>query len=94
MKKSLLTVVLILVVTLMGVPAFAAKTESSHKGCGKAFGFLYGVVTPGPGSPVQMTGGDMPAAHCLGETPPAQSPGTPVAHSPGAPAAHSPAGTK
>ena len=61
MKKISLLAVLLMLVLVVSVPAFAAETNPpAGTKTPPAFNFLYGVVIPGPGTPVQLTGGDMP----------------------------------
>lgn len=58
MKKVVLLVALML---LVAVPAFAQEIQP-----GTAFNFFLGSAIPGPGTPVQMTGGKPTNAPSLG----------------------------
>ena len=70
MKKISLLAVLLMLVLLVSVPAFAAEEAKAPAGPkpGEAFSFQYGVFIPtqGHGTPIQLTGGDEPAKSSLG----------------------------
>jgi hypothetical protein len=69
MKKISLVAVLLMVVFIVSVPAFAAETEApAGTKPPAAFNFLYGVFIPEPGgiSPIQFTGGDFPGKSSVG----------------------------
>ncbi|MGO8989233.1 MAG: hypothetical protein ACLQGU_14480 [bacterium] len=63
MKKISLLAVLSMLVLVLSVPAFAAETKApAGTKAPAAFNFAYGIFIPGPGTPIQLTGGDMPGA--------------------------------
>jgi len=63
MKKISLLAVLLMLVLVVSVPAFAAETTApAGTKASPAFNFAYGIFIPGPGTPIQLTGGDMPGA--------------------------------
>jgi len=73
MKKISLLAVLLMVVLVVSVPAFAAEEAKAPAGPkpGEAFNFAYGVFIPGPGTPIQLTGGDFPGQSLGGAKSPA-----------------------
>ena len=63
MKKISLLAVLLMLVLVVSVPAFAAETKASAGAkAPPAFSFAYGIYLPVQGSPIFMTGGDLPSA--------------------------------
>jgi hypothetical protein len=89
MKKISLLAVLLMLVLVLSVPAFAAETKAPEgTKAPAAFNFAYGIFIPGPGTPIQLTGGDMPGASLGGPKSPAAfnfaygvfipGPGTPI----------------
>jgi len=65
-------------VLVVSVPAFAAETTAPAAPAGPktpaAFSFAYGIFIPGPGTPIQLTGGDMPGASLGGGADKTKSP--------------------
>jgi len=75
MKKISLLAVFLMLLLVISVPAFAAETKAPEASKSPAaFNFLYGVVIPGPGTPIQLYGGDMPGPS-LGGTAGTKPPG-------------------
>jgi hypothetical protein len=70
MKKISLLAVLLMLVLLASVPAFAAETNApagpKPGEPGAAFSPAYGIFIPVQGTPIQLTGGDEPAKSSLG----------------------------